>query len=362
MRRALSIGAGAVALAVASAGAQSTLDRSPNVGEAWVPDGGVVQFNLVHRFYVSPGPAHKLSNFPTLTLATGFGHGVGVGVRYGSNSTVVRDPYRPNELEAFARLRLGAAEGADGLGVAVTPAYNVAARSPDGEVALDWTWRWLTLAGVGRALGKPFGASGARVGLAGSAAIRLTRYVGVSGDVGHLIHDSVGTVWSAGITLAIPSSPHSFSLHASNAASSTIQGNSQPAGHVLYGFEFTIPLHLSRFAPWFHPGKGSGPEVEGVSAALAAPVGAVVAIRNLKFVADTVVITAGQAVRWVNRDPVPHTVTFDLAAETGSEFIAPGHAYAHLFATPGTYSYYCAVHPEMHGVVIVGTVQAPRGG
>lgn len=353
MRRALSIATGALALALASASAQSTLDRAPNVGEAWVPDGGVVQFNFVHRFYVSPGPTHKVTNFPTFTLATGFGHGVGLGIRYGSNSTVVETPYRPNELEAFTRLRLGAAEGADGLGLAITPAYNVAARSPDGEVALDWTWQRFTITGVARALGKPFGQSGARVGLAGAAAIRLTRYVGVSGDIGHLIHDSVGTVWSAGITLAIPSSPHSFSLHASNAATSTIQGNSKPAGHVLYGFEFTIPLHLSRFAPWFHPGRESGSEVEGTAAALAAPVGAVVTIKELKYVADTVVVTAGQAVRWVNQDPVPHSVTFDAADEAGSPLIASGRVYAHLFTRPGTYTYHCTPHPVMHGVVIV---------
>ena len=52
MRRALSIAAGALALGLASARAQSTLDRAPNVGEAWIPDGGVVQFHFVHRFYV----------------------------------------------------------------------------------------------------------------------------------------------------------------------------------------------------------------------------------------------------------------------------------------------------------------------
>lgn len=350
MRKALSIGLGMLTCWVAPTAAQSTLYRSPNVGEAWVPDAGVVQFNFVHRFYVSPGPTHKVTNFPTFTLATGLGHGIGLGVRYGSNSIVMQVPFRPNELEAFGRLRFGASEGQDGPGIAVTSAYNVTARSPDGEVALEWTWHGVTLGGAARGLGKPFGQSGARIGLAGNAAVRLNRYVGVSGDVGHLLHDTVGTVWSAGITLAIPNSPHTLSLHASNAATSTIQGNSKPIGHVLYGFEFTIPLHLSRFAVWF---RGEhGPTVSGTSVSLGAPVGAIVTIKNLKFVSDTVTVTAGQAVRWINDDPLVHSVTFD-GAGGASGLIAAGDGYAHLFTKVGTYSYHCTQHPMMHGVVIV---------
>ncbi len=350
MRNALSIGLAALACWVAPAAAQCTLYRSPNVGEAWVPGAGVVQFNFVHRFYVSPGPTHKVTNFPTFTLATGLGHGVGLGVRYGSNSIVMQVPFRPNELEAFGRVRLGAPEGTDGFGVAVTPAYNVTARSPDGEFALEWTWQRITLGGVARGLGKPFGRSGARLGLAGSAAIRINRYVGISGDVGHLLHDTTGTVWSAGITLVIPNSPHTVSLHASNAATSTIQGDSKPVGRVLYGFEFTIPLHLSRFAAWLH--GDHGPKVGGTSASLEAPAGAIVTIKNLKFVPDTVTVTAGQAVRWINDDPFVHSVTFD-GAEGASGLIAAGDGYAQLFAVAGAYSYHCTQHPMMRGVVIV---------
>lgn len=334
-----------------TAKAQSTLDRSPNIGEAWVPDAGVFQFNLVHRFYVSGGAVHKVTNFPTFTLATGLGHGIGLGLRYGSNSIVMQSPYRPNELEFMGRVRFGAPEGTDGLGLAVTPAYNVAARSPDAALALSWRWRRLTLEGVARGLGKPFGQSGSRVALAGGAALRLNSYVGISGDVGHMIHDTVGTVWSAALTFAIPGSPHTFSLQASNAATSTLQGNSLPAGHVLYGFEFTIPIHPARFAAWFHGRKE--PKVTGTQAALAAPVGAMVKIKNIKYVADTVTVSVGQAVRWENRDPIQHTVTFDDASEGASDLIAPGDVYAHVFTKPGTYAYHCTPHPVMHGVVIV---------
>src|SRR3989449_7104781 len=52
-----------VLLALAAAAplrAQSLLYRPPNLGGTWVPDGGVVQFNFVHRFYVTPGPSHSV--------------------------------------------------------------------------------------------------------------------------------------------------------------------------------------------------------------------------------------------------------------------------------------------------------------
>ena len=124
-------------LGAASAGAplaaQSLLYRPANLGGTWVPDPGVVQFNFVHRFYVTGDPSHKVNNYPTFTLALGFGHAVGLGMHYGSNSQVVLLPgvYRPNETEFFARWRLLGSEGRPGFSVAVTPAYNAAARSAD---------------------------------------------------------------------------------------------------------------------------------------------------------------------------------------------------------------------------------------
>src|SRR5262245_38510166 len=79
--------------------AQSTLYRPSNLGGTWVPDGGVMQFNFVHRFYVAAADgSHKVTNFPTFTHALGLGHALGAGVHYGTNSLVVTDPYQPNEV------------------------------------------------------------------------------------------------------------------------------------------------------------------------------------------------------------------------------------------------------------------------
>jgi amicyanin len=157
----------------------------------------------------------------------------------------------------------------------------------------------------------------------------------------------VRAAWSVALNVLIPGSPHTFSFQASNATTSTIEGNSIGFGKMLYGFEFTIPLHLKRFSPWFH----GSPKPVALGASGAA-VAAEVNMTAIKFAGDAVTISAGQAVRWTNHDPLEHTVTFD-GAEPGSPPIPPNGSYVHRFDKPGTYTYHCTPHPFMKGVVVV---------
>jgi len=328
--------------------AQSLLYRPPNLGGTWVPDPSVVQFNFVHRFYVADASgAHKITNFPTFTFALGLGNELGIGMHYGTNSFVVQNPYRPNETEVYARWRVIGTEGKQGFAVSFTPAYNFAAHSADGELGVDYTIGRLTLSGAARGMSKAFGIDTARAAFAGGAAARLTDYIAVSADVGSFVTPTVRAAWSVALNVLIPGSPHTFSFQASNATTSTIEGNSIGFGKMLYGFEFTIPLHLKRFAPWFH-GKPRPSAVGDVSA----PVAATVRLAAYKFATDTVTIAAGQAVRWVNDDPVEHTVTFD-GAEPGSPLIPANGSFVHRFDRAGRYAYHCTPHPFMKGVVIV---------
>lgn len=325
---------------------QTPLDRSPNLGGTWVPDRGVVQFNFVHRFYVSPGPIHKVTNFPTFTLALGLPSRLAVGARYGSNSTTVLTPYRPNETELFARWRLWDG-GPRGVTMAVTPAYNVAARSADAEFGIDWTLQRLTLSGAVRGMSHPYNIDRARFAFAGGVVGRLNPYVALAADVASLVDPSERAAWSGGLLFIIPGSPHMFSLHASNADINTIEGGSRGSSEVRYGFEFTIPLHLKRFSPWFRSGgrsEGGGAATTGIAAE--------VRISEFRFRADTVVIAAGQTVRWTNADPVDHSVTFESGV-TSSELIPVNGSFWVRLDRPGTYSYHCTPHPFMKGVVVV---------
>lgn len=350
----------ATVLAVLTAGAlaspldaQSLLFRAPNLAGTWVPEPGVVQFNFLHRFYVSSGPAHSVSNFPTFTLAVGLPSNLALGMRYATHSDA-QVGSGTNETELYARWRrqLG---GARALTLAVTPAYNTAAKSLDGEVGLDWTTGALTLQGAVRGMSKAYGVDTARFAVAGGAVVRFNQYVGLSGDIASLLSTRPGesVAWSVGLVFAIPSSPHTFSLQASNVDVNTIEGSSRKGPIAtaikkpIYGFEFTIPLHLSRFGAWFH--KSTKAAVTGDAGATVA---ATVTMSAMKFRADTVMISVGQAVRWNNADPLGHTVTFDNG-EPGSVLIDPNGAYVRRFDHAGTFTYHCTPHPFMKGVVVV---------
>jgi plastocyanin len=175
------------------------------------------------------------------------------------------------------------------------------------------------------------------VGFAGGASVRLNDYIALDGDVGTLVDAGRDAAWSAGISFVIPGSPHTFSLHAGNSASATIQGASFGVGVVTYGFEFTIPIHFSRFAPWFAK-KERAVEVN---------------VRDYRFGADSLVIGAGQSVGWINHDAVAHTVTFETSGPPPSGSIAARGTHVVTFTRPGVYRYHCEPHPTMKGVVIV---------
>jgi plastocyanin len=78
----------------------------------------------------------------------------------------------------------------------------------------------------------------------------------------------------------------------------------------------------------------------------------VVHIKDFKFVPATLKIKSGTTVRFVNDDQDAHTATA-LEKRFDSGGLDTGDAWSHVFSTPGTYSYFCAVHPFMKGVVIV---------
>jgi plastocyanin len=77
-------------------------------------------------------------------------------------------------------------------------------------------------------------------------------------------------------------------------------------------------------------------------------------IDNFTFTPAQITVAAGTKVTWSNRDDIPHTVT---DASNPRAFKSPpldtGDAFSHVFSTPGTYRYFCSLHPHMQGVVLV---------
>lgn len=80
------------------------------------------------------------------------------------------------------------------------------------------------------------------------------------------------------------------------------------------------------------------------------------------FNPQVVNVNVGDTVTWTNQDTVGHTATSGKPSDnqTGTVFdsslISAGKSYTSpAFNTPGTYYYFCQVHPWMTGEVIVGT-------
>jgi plastocyanin len=79
-----------------------------------------------------------------------------------------------------------------------------------------------------------------------------------------------------------------------------------------------------------------------------------VGIGQCSFVDTVVYIEPGEEVRWVNKDPVPHTVT-GAANSWGTErYLDQGDDVSYTFEKDGVYPYYCLLHPSMVGAVVVG--------
>ena len=77
-----------------------------------------------------------------------------------------------------------------------------------------------------------------------------------------------------------------------------------------------------------------------------------VAIVEFTYEPDPVVVQAGGKVIWQNEDTAPHTATADDDSwDTGT--IEKGKIGSETFKEPGTFTYYCEIHPTMHGTVEV---------
>lgn len=77
-----------------------------------------------------------------------------------------------------------------------------------------------------------------------------------------------------------------------------------------------------------------------------------VQIVEFTYEPDPVVVQTGGKVIWQNEDTAPHTATADDGSfDTG--IIEKGKLGSATFKEPGTFTYFCEVHPTMHGTVEV---------
>ena len=75
---------------------------------------------------------------------------------------------------------------------------------------------------------------------------------------------------------------------------------------------------------------------------------------NYSFTPGTLTVPVGTTVTWTNHDETPHTV---VAADNPRSFKSSGldtdDKFSVTFSKPGSYSYFCTVHPYMTGKIVV---------
>ena len=78
-----------------------------------------------------------------------------------------------------------------------------------------------------------------------------------------------------------------------------------------------------------------------------------IAIADFSFSPKMFTVSPGATVTWINHDKVPHVISSADNQFQRSPLLQPGQAFSNTFATGGTYSYFCSIHPRMTGKIIV---------
>ncbi len=77
-----------------------------------------------------------------------------------------------------------------------------------------------------------------------------------------------------------------------------------------------------------------------------------VKIDNFSFGPAAVTVPVGTTITWTNHDDIPHTVTSTDGAFK-SKVLDTDEKFTFTFDKPGTYPYFCTIHPKMTGKVVV---------
>jgi plastocyanin len=71
------------------------------------------------------------------------------------------------------------------------------------------------------------------------------------------------------------------------------------------------------------------------------------------FQPSTITVPKGAQVVWTNNSDAPHTVTSDTNVFNTTSNLDQNATFKTIFATPGTYTYHCNIHPYMKGTITV---------
>ena len=80
---------------------------------------------------------------------------------------------------------------------------------------------------------------------------------------------------------------------------------------------------------------------------------AAVTIDDFAFGPGTITVKRGTTVTWTNKDDIPHGIGSSTNAFAKSKALDTDDKFSFTFTTPGTYKYFCYLHPHMVGSIVV---------
>ena len=76
-------------------------------------------------------------------------------------------------------------------------------------------------------------------------------------------------------------------------------------------------------------------------------------IKDFAFNPQTITVKSGEKLTWINRDEEPHTVVSVEKQFKKSTALDTDQTFTITTGAPGTYTYFCSVHPKMTGTIVV---------
>jgi plastocyanin len=80
--------------------------------------------------------------------------------------------------------------------------------------------------------------------------------------------------------------------------------------------------------------------------------GAEIKIDNFTFTPQIVTVKVGTKITWTNSDDIPHTVV-SSDSSFRSKTLDTDEKFSFTPTKPGSYSYFCSIHPKMTATVVV---------
>jgi plastocyanin len=78
-----------------------------------------------------------------------------------------------------------------------------------------------------------------------------------------------------------------------------------------------------------------------------------IVIKDFHFTPETLTVKSGEKITWIKRDEEPHTVVSVEKQFKKSPPLDTDQEFTVTAGPPGTYTYFCSVHPKMTGTIVV---------